>query len=622
MNTSMVDPMEEALAAAMPQPALSFLVPIGEDSGSLGHHSGSRAAVARLHDVRERRVAVEVSSLLAVADLSMQLELVMDDCEQYWEDLFDDPGSRLVRPIGIVLAAEEIATAWGIPTDVAGNWLRQVMFLYRRMPCTWSAAVTGAIREWTVREVADVVYRSGLSADKVAIVDEELAGILPGLTHQRSLNVAYGYIVAADPDRAAEREARLRRGRQVRLSSASRGDPATRVLWAAMRSSDACLLYAAARQVAELLPPGVGANADERTALALGILATPARVLALLQSSLQPELVAAETDLPTAALSVERDLATATLSPAPDLTTTRLGAEPELASIASSAGMDVRVLATSADRDFATSAPIAEPRPPSLGATTNLQQLADLSQDPPPRPHGWWLVEPPEHWSPEPPARWRSAWDEEEQAKHATWWLLDPPDEPDVVPPGADPRSPAGCRGHTCGSVSVPPHKLAPRADLVVHISAETAERGSGVARLEGHGPLSLTGLRELFEGWQLRVRPVVDLNQLPAVDRYEVPDLHRFAVQQRDPYDVFPWSNRRAASLDLNHVQPYRSGRPGQTRVGNLVPLTRTNHRATTGRHAWRVTRTADGFCEWTSPFGYTYATGPTGTLRRALAA
>ena len=64
MNTSMVDPMEEALAAAMPQPALSFLVPIGEDSGSLGHHSGSRAAVARLHDVRERRVAVEVSSLL------------------------------------------------------------------------------------------------------------------------------------------------------------------------------------------------------------------------------------------------------------------------------------------------------------------------------------------------------------------------------------------------------------------------------------------------------------------------------------------------------------------------------------------------------------------------------
>ena len=68
-----------------------------------------------------------------------------------------------------------------------------------------------------------------------------------------------------------------------------------------------------------------------------------------------------------------------------------------------------------------------------------------------------------------------------------------------------------------------------------------------------------------------------------------------------------FPGCQVDSRRCDLDHVIPYDpGGPPSQTRPSNLVPLCRRHHNAkTTG--LWRYTRTPEGDCVWTGPFGTT---------------
>ena len=137
------------------------------------------------------------------------------------------------------------------------------------------------------------------------------------------------------------------------------------------------------------------------------------------------------------------------------------------------------------------------------------------------------------------------------------------------------------------------------------------------VARVEEASPLDVGTLRVMLAGCQVIVRPVIDLNQAPAVDRYEIPDRLREAVEQRNPVEVFPYSSRRAHRCDLDHTVPYDPlAPPGrrQTRADNLGPLSRTVHRAKTACR-WSVTQPQPGVFEWTSPTGHRYQVTPDGT-------
>ena len=161
------------------------------------------------------------------------------------------------------------------------------------------------------------------------------------------------------------------------------------------------------------------------------------------------------------------------------------------------------------------------------------------------------------------------------------------------------------------------------KATLIVHLSPLATETELDVARVEGHGPLSRDTWVELLGDTRVTVRPVVDLNQLPAVDAYEIPDRVREAVCGRSPVDMFPYGTLLSRSCDLDHTIPYDHGRgapPGQTRIDNLAPIHRKAHRAKTSGH-WKVTQYEGGWLEWTSPAGYRYATGPYGTLREVRA-
>ena len=89
-----------------------------------------------------------------------------------------------------------------------------------------------------------------------------------------------------------------------------------------------------------------------------------------------------------------------------------------------------------------------------------------------------------------------------------------------------------------------------------------------------------------------------------------------RFALQQRNPVDVFPYATRGARSCDADHTNPYTPDGKTQTRLDNLGPLTRFTHRAKT--HAnWSLAQPKPGVYQWTSPYGYRYQVIANGTTR-----
>lgn len=173
------------------------------------------------------------------------------------------------------------------------------------------------------------------------------------------------------------------------------------------------------------------------------------------------------------------------------------------------------------------------------------------------------------------------------------------------------------CGDRLCGAITVHPDKLLPKARIVLHIASDGSGAPGSVTRIEGVGALPTTTLNNLLTDVRVSVHPVVDLNEVTSVDRYEIPTRLRDAVESRHPYDAFPFSHRRSRGLDLDHTAPYEpGGPPGQTRLNNLAPLNRRAHRAKTSR-AWTLSRDRAGDLVWESPLGYQYAVTPLGTFR-----
>ncbi|RMB61389.1 hypothetical protein EAX62_01655 [Tessaracoccus antarcticus] len=153
---------------------------------------------------------------------------------------------------------------------------------------------------------------------------------------------------------------------------------------------------------------------------------------------------------------------------------------------------------------------------------------------------------------------------------------------------------------------------------MYVHLAEETlVDPGSGVARIEGFGPLTAASLPEFLAGTRVTVRPVVDDSSIPAVDSYEIPEQVRDAVRRRFPCEAFPFSSSSSEHLDLDHLVAYRFGhlwKTGQTSVTGLAPCARLVHRAKT-LGAWKVRRRGLAELCWTSPLGRTYIVGPRGS-------
>lgn len=167
---------------------------------------------------------------------------------------------------------------------------------------------------------------------------------------------------------------------------------------------------------------------------------------------------------------------------------------------------------------------------------------------------------------------------------------------------------------------AVPGSQL-PLADVVVHIAAESLSpgaTGTGVGRMVtregGTVPVLTEQIAGLLGHHRVRVMPVIDLAGDPGVDSYEIPDRIRRRLGIREGYSVFPFSTSRSRGCDVDHTIPFRRGAPGspappgQTRISNLGPLARGEHRAKTAG-AWRLDQPVPGLYIWTDRVGHRWA-------------
>lgn len=196
--------------------------------------------------------------------------------------------------------------------------------------------------------------------------------------------------------------------------------------------------------------------------------------------------------------------------------------------------------------------------------------------------------------------------------------LLQQAAQPELASPDGE-STPATCHGPLCGTITTPLHKLRPRLGIAVHLHVDALENLEGAARVERAGHITVETLAEALRGVDVTVRPVIDLNSVPVEDQYVPSTGLREAISLAAPHELFPFSSRAAPGLDLDHTVPYRARGPGQTRVGNLAPLSRLVHRAKT-RGSWTVEQPRSMLLVWQSPLGFRYEVHPQEGIRRVV--
>lgn len=154
---------------------------------------------------------------------------------------------------------------------------------------------------------------------------------------------------------------------------------------------------------------------------------------------------------------------------------------------------------------------------------------------------------------------------------------------------------------------------LLPGVQLFVHSYAGPDRED--IVRVEGHGPLTGTWLRDVLGPHaRFTVRPVLDLCGQAPVDAYEIPERHRQAVHLMTPADTFPFASCTSRTMEIDHTTPHAQG--GISGIGNYGPMSKRHHRIKTfGR--WHVQQPFPGIFVWRDPHGAFYLVDHTGTRR-----
>lgn len=155
------------------------------------------------------------------------------------------------------------------------------------------------------------------------------------------------------------------------------------------------------------------------------------------------------------------------------------------------------------------------------------------------------------------------------------------------------------------------------RGTVFVHVDQAALAQQSGIARVEGQGPMLVQSLVELLGHADVKLQPVIDLHARARADRYEHADALKDKVWLLTGGDVFPFSPRTATrdGVDFDHVRAFdRDGPPGQTGTHNSGPLRRRHHRWKTSG-GYRCRQAGPGRHLWQTPHGLCFLTDHTGT-------
>ncbi|MER7250447.1 hypothetical protein [Kribbella sp. NPDC000426] len=534
-------------------------------------------------------------------------------------------------------AISEFGLILGISSTVAAGFLGEALALRHRFPFTWARVLSGDATPWKARQLATACLK--LSEEAARAVDKRVAPLIDCITPYRLDKIIRAAKAHADPDlaRAEAAEAADERGVFVGRSDAH----GNKTIYAKAPAGAIIRHDATITAIADALKTfGDTRQVQHRRADALGIIADPRFTQELLtQARNHPTQTTSakagseaahgprptETDWQPAVGA--RSAATARCVSHPrdrsdDVSRTSVDTGPAATAAypANPWNGDTRDRSNQALYSSAipacggTSALLANPPydgPRAVdGRQADASDLLELRE--PPLPDG---VGP---YDPDPPS---DPFDSQQPE-----YIPGPRTEPDDgVPIGVSDRraldarlaqikqdayaDPAGASGQTRPG----------QTEVFVHLTDLTLATGTGVLRAEGIGPLLAQQFTELVGHGPYTVKPVIDLNDAVSVDAYEIPTRIRERVRLTHPVELFPYGTRETHNgIDLDHIQPYDPHGPaGQTNTRNLAPLSRFAHRVKTHAHGWNVRRVDHKTLEWTTPHGFTFEVGPTGTHR-----
>lgn len=537
--------------------------------------TGREAATRLLAGDRQRREG-EAGVIEALCDLATCYRLDEGELIQELVERTIHLGGEGTPTVSEHLA-REVAGLLGCTPQAAGSRVADAINLKYRHPRLFEAVQLFQIDASRALRAANRCHE--LSAIVTDQVTTRWLRRQAGLGWTAAFNLLDKLIIEADAELAAKRERKAREDRGVWLWGLFEG---VLNLTGKVDVLDGRFLDARLTELAELLKgqfPGL--DLQQRRAKALGLLANPALALALMEQAAQCEL-----PIPTGPVAPGEPPGGNCGSPPPEEQSIPVGAD---------------------DQAVAPGA-TAEARDGEAGSGTDAGS------------------QPEDHWC-WPETGWPTAPEPPEQEPPEDEALRPPPDDEgyfptnDYLPRWLPPACPT-CRRTdppTATGTTVPIDKLRPTLGIAVHLHTDALGNLTGPARIDKAGHITTRLLAELLgegHGINVKVHPVIDLPNLEPADRYTPSPVMRRAINLIFDAEPFPYSNRPSAGLDLDHTIAYQQGRPCQTRVGNLAPLSRGAHRAKTAGF-WRLEQPEPGQLFWTSPLGYRYAVTPFGTLR-----
>ena len=252
-------------------------------------------ALLALADTQTRLVTAEADQLLMIAHIA--------DLSG-WIDIDPDapvlPGAeRLIRPGGDATppVAEftplSIGAILGISEDAALRKIGHTPRLRHRLPGTWSLTLTGHLRVWVATRILDLAHRLTPAAD--AELDRRITAIAAGMHPARLLDAVAGWVTDLGDD--TDTRAGFTLARANRKVVIGRPHDTVAGVGAVIDAVDARFLDARLDQLAGILAQGGSTDSQQvRRATALGLLASPARALQLLQASLLDQPLPDDTD--------------------------------------------------------------------------------------------------------------------------------------------------------------------------------------------------------------------------------------------------------------------------------------------------------------------------------------
>ncbi len=179
-------------------------------------------------------------------------------------------------------ACAELATLMGTGFISADNLMRDALDLRHRHPRLWALLAAGEGRVWKARKVAKMTRAAGLTREQAQTVDSATARFVDSLPWASFERLVTAEIIAVDPA-AAEQRRRARELEQF-VSAGQSDEHGLKTLIARAEAGEVIVFIAMCDRLAQILAlEGDTSPVGARRARAIGILAQPAKALALLQ---------------------------------------------------------------------------------------------------------------------------------------------------------------------------------------------------------------------------------------------------------------------------------------------------------------------------------------------------